>query len=595
MTGRTIKVLGVHGLGDHRDGTWMPRWTKAIEESFPLVEGDAVRCDYLNYDDIFFDETDLSGFEIARALWKLSKSGIGSFGRRDRGFLDKVAYWVQKSAGYVVAWVEDDEFQQKTRSRLLETIIEEKPDVLIAHSLGSLIAYNALSHAVARDNPELSSVVSKMILVTIGSQVGNPFVIGNLTTGRLDALPVAFWHHCYNKHDSVFTRPINLANADNFQQTDTPFDIEGAADHAADSYISHPAAIDGIWRPICHQRRIARSFSGVRALRARPAGVSGPSRRALLVGINAYPNEQDRLEGCVNDVFKISAVLQECGFKPEEIRTCLDSRATADGILERLEWLLDEPASGAERVFYFSGHGAQIPEYGEHHEPDRLLETLVPWDFDWTRETAITDDRIFQWYSQLPYDMRLALIFDACHSGGMTRSGSSRPKGLSPPDDIRHRELKWDRKTKMWVSRSFRRLNKDFSDSARDSAAFFGKDGATERLGRATMLRTMSVGEYKKAKKKQKDKPVGPYLPLIIQACAENELAYEYVDGVTSYGAFTYSLVSILRRKTQKGKKVTFEQLVKLARNQLKDLQYDQVPQILGPTAIKKARVPWLE
>jgi len=593
MSGRTIKVLGIHGLGDHRDGTWIPRWTSAIDASFPIVGDDTVECQYVSYDDIF-EDTELSGFEIAGALWKLTKSGIGSFGRRDRGVFDKATKWVRWSAGYVVAWVEDDEFQEKTRKRLLDAIAEHKPDVIIAHSLGSLIAYNALSHPDAQGSAALKSAVKKTTLVTIGSQIGNEFVIGNLTMGRLEVLPIAFWHHCYNKHDRVFTKPISLANADNFMQTDTPFDIEGAADHAADSYISHSAAVDNIWRPLCQEKKTEKAFTDLRKVRAAPPRLTGPSRRALLVGINAYPNESDRLEGCVNDVYEMSAVLQECGFKPEEIRTCLDSRATAQGIVERLEWLLDEPASNAERVFYYSGHGARIPEYGEEYEPDRHLETLVPWDFDWSRENAITDDQIFHLYSQLPYDMRLALIFDCCNSGGMHRHGSAKAKGLTPPDDIRHRELKWDREAQMWVARDFKRLDTGFSLSSRDKAAFFGENGATERLGRATMLRKMSVSEYRDAKKKLNRDIIGPYLPLIIEACDEDEFAYEYRHGVTSYGAFTYALTSILKREKQKGKKLTFEKLVELARVQLKELRYDQVPQILGPTVIQKAQVPWL-
>ena len=91
----------------------------------------------------------------------------------------------------------------------------------------------------------------------------------------------------------------------------------------------------------------------------------------------------------------MSAVLQDCGFPPETIRTCLDDRATAEGILSRLKWLLDDPKPGDELVFYYSGHGARIPEYGENFEPDHYVESLVPWDFDWSPEKSISDDQIF--------------------------------------------------------------------------------------------------------------------------------------------------------------------------------------------------------
>jgi hypothetical protein len=82
----------------------------------------------------------------------------------------------------------------------------------------------------------------------------------------------------------------------------------------------------------------------------------------------------------------------------------------------------------------------------------------------------------------------------------------------------------------------------------------------------------------------------GPYLPLIIEACGEEEFSYEYRHGATSHGAFTYSLDSILRRKK---KAITFEKLVAETRQQLADLQYAQEPRILGPRAVLRHKVPW--
>jgi hypothetical protein len=285
----------------------------------------------------------------------------------------------------------------------------------------------------------------------------------------------------------------------------------------------------------------------------------------------------------------MSAVLQECGFAPQDIRTCLDRRATAAGILERMAWLVDDLRPGDERVFFYSGHGAQMPVYGPTDEPDRLVETLVPCDFDWSPETSITDEHIYQFYSQLPYDARLAMIFDCCHSGGVHRQGGSRARGITPPDDIRHRQLKWDLKTQMWVDRGFQRINPDFSTATKANAAFFGKDGAKLRLGRAGVLRAQTQkAEYRRAKQDQ-DGPVGPYLPLIIEACGEDQLSYEYRHGATSYGAFTFCLASLLREK----KGGTFAELVTAAKDRLVELQYGQTPQILGPTEVVNARVPW--
>jgi len=82
-------------------------------------------------------------------------------------------------------------------------------------------------------------------------------------------------------------------------------------------------------------------------LSARP---EKPAQRALLVGINDYPDPQNRLEGCVNDVFLMSSVLQESGFDPDNIRVVLNERATRSAFWKRLDWLLDGAEDGDDRV-----------------------------------------------------------------------------------------------------------------------------------------------------------------------------------------------------------------------------------------------------
>jgi metacaspase-1 len=587
---KVLKLLGVHGLGDHRASDWMEKWPEAIKSAFPHMEGLALEFRFVTYDDIF-ERTEISLAESVRALWKLTESGVSAIGRRQRGAVSDISDKIKWTAGYVVAWVEDEGFKRQSRKRVLDAVREHRPDVILAHSLGSLVTYNAFSHEDAKEQ-DISQVLARAKYVTFGSQIGNPFVLRNLTNGRIQSPDVDFWHHLYNVHDDVFTAEIRLPNVANFKQTNTPFDDEGIADHSAESYFRHRATIENVWRPIGAGAIGARTFASAPTLRARAAVARGrKTQKALLIGINDYPNASDKLEGCINDVFTMSSVLQDCGVPSDAIRICLDSRATAEGILTRLKWLLDDPKPGDELIFYYSGHGARIPEYGDNYEPDHHVETLVPWDFDWSRERAISDDQIFSLYSQLPYDCRLVMIFDCCHSGGIHRDGGPRPRGISPPDDIRHRELKWDSRTQMWVGRDFQRINRRFTPQKDLAAAYFGQDGATRRLGRASMLRGLSSAQYSRLKRRRHELARGPYLPLIIEACKEEELSYEYRHGATSHGAFTFSLANILRRERRA---ITFESLVDKTRKQLVDLQYDQTPQILGPTKIRHHKIPWI-
>src|SRR5262249_37294236 len=150
--------------------------------------------------------------------------------------------------------------------------------------------------------------------------------------------PARFWHHLYNDEDHVFTASLALT-ADNFAQALTPFGRFFALNHDAvpgpgvppdHAYLTHPTTVADVWPAIAGEL-VRPAAPATRAL-LRPvaptAQVVAPKHRAFLVGINNYPDPQSRLEGCVNDVFQVSAVLQECGFAAQDIRVVLDERAT---------------------------------------------------------------------------------------------------------------------------------------------------------------------------------------------------------------------------------------------------------------------------
>lgn len=613
-----LTVMGVHGLGDHRNQPWEEEWRLAIRNVLPRdIELNFVA---FSYDDIF-EDVDLSFAETSIALGKLLSSGIQSSfgslasglgslfgGSRDlagaptaRGGISDSLRW---TAGYVVAWVEDEGFRTKVRERLLKRIGEVQPDVLLGHSLGSMITYDAITSDLGGFKAAQKHL-PKLNYVTLGSQIANPFVQKNLTPGRIVMPGVKHWWHLYNREDAVFTAPIRLPGHQNFWQVDTYFDIDGFADHEATEYLQHSATEASVWHPLAMElsssrtvvraaasRMAMQSSEGTRRSRigAKVFASSEPRRRALLVGINEYKESANNLEGCVNDVFRMSEVLQECQFRAEEIRVVLNQRATAAGIRERLEWLVDGARPGDELVFFYSGHGAQLPTYGLGDSVDRMDETLVPHDFDWSPATSITDDHIYHTYSQLPVETRLAMIFDCCHSGGMHRDGGAKIRGLVAPDDIRHRAMRWSPEDGMWVPREFLPLNDDFSDDADVRKKFMGTSGSVLKLGRAMSLRGQTRKEYDELKKKnKKSSEFAPYLPLIIEACQEAQLSYEYRHGVQSYGAFTYVLTDELR----KAETISFENLVKQTGKRLSRLGYNQCPEILGPSKILKANVPW--
>jgi hypothetical protein len=589
-----MKVLCVHGIGrqEATAATWQPVWQDAITHGLDVVNpaGGVPSVEFVRYDDLFEGPLSrLSYRDFAAAFWELTRGAL----LHPRGLLDfsDSTRWF---AGMVVVWVDNDGLRADLRQRMGEALVQYKPDVVCAHSLGSLIAYDTFVHD--------DSGVRGKTLITLGSQLGNLFVRGGAFAGRVEPLEsAARWFHLYNPNDHVFTAPLDFGaflTAENFQQVVTQFGnyLSGFADnHSAvnpgdpnRAYLTHPQTREVVWPQVAGAPTVRALAVPARAARE-VAAAATPDRRALLVGVNAYPDVAQRLEGCVNDVFLMSSVLQECGFAAEDIRVVLDDRATAEGIRERLHWLLDGANGGDTRFFYYSGHGAQLPVYGPQGKIDRVDTCLVPYDFNWTPENAITDRDMVNCYSQLPYDARFMMVLDCCYSGGMTRGGT-RVRGLDPPDDVRHRLLRWDAERQMWVPRELPPLNRDLARQ-RDAAEYVGDNGATLRLGRAVPLRVMPNKEYDRARKELEHK--GPYLPMVYEACGEQEFAYEYQHGATAYGAFTYAMAAVLRRRGAAGEALTFAELLKETAKVLKELRYVQQPELAGPRGLQKAHVPW--
>jgi metacaspase-1 len=582
-----LTILSVHGVGHaEANPNWYLEWQEVIQQAFKELNfTGAVNCPPVAYDDLFDKHYHGAGVyagAVGELLASAAFHGISDWlhpERAARGLGDEIRWRV----GMVAQFVVESGLRKETRARLLAAIQKTNPDVICAHSLGSLLCYDLFMSEEGR------KAVEGRYFISFGSQIGNFFVKSRLWAGRIQPLDAAkFWFHIFNPQDPVFTAKIKL-DAPNFEQIIEDFKRghDAVGDPVNPGYLDNPQTKDRIWRQFSGARTTGLMTRGLKMYKQVP---SRPRRRALLVGINDYPDPANQLEGCVNDVFLMSSVLQESDFAPEDIRVVLNERATRQGIIERLEWLLDGVDDQQERVFFYSGHGAQIPAYGPEGEVDHLDECLVPYDFNWTNGSAFTDKDFCQLYSQLPYGTRFLSIFDCCHSGGLTRDGSRKVRGITPPDDIRHRLLRWSEKEEMWTERELKPINSDLSPNKEEQRKYLGKSGATQKLGRAAPLRTLHQKAYNKVRKELGHS--GPFLPVIFEACKEEEYSYEYRHGVTSYGAFTYAMAKNLRARRRTGKQCSFEQLIEMTNETLQQLKYNQTAQLIGPSNVIDKPIP---
>jgi len=169
------------------------------------------------------------------------------------------------------------------------------------------------------------------------------------------------------------------------------------------------------------------------------------NQRALLIGINDYQSIND-LKGCINDVVNMRDCLMTYrGFNNYNTRVVLDSRATADNVKARMEWLKEGAGPGDSLFLHFSGHGSQIRDRDGDELKDHKDEIICLYGMNWD-EGFITDDYFDEWFSTIPEGVVVDVFFDCCNSGtgeGISSksileetSSEMRNRYLEPPLDI---------------------------------------------------------------------------------------------------------------------------------------------------------------
>jgi uncharacterized caspase-like protein len=135
---------------------------------------------------------------------------------------------------------------------------------------------------------------------------------------------------------------------------------------------------------------------------------------ALIVGIN-YIGKSFELHGCINDATNVANELRRLGVSDIELMT--DSTAIApskEGIMDHLRRKVGDKTVN-HLLFYFSGHGTQVPHVGAHMQDtdDGLNECLFCVD-----EQVIVDDDLQALLTTASVS-NVTCIFDCCHSGTM--------------------------------------------------------------------------------------------------------------------------------------------------------------------------------
>jgi len=150
-------------------------------------------------------------------------------------------------------------------------------------------------------------------------------------------------------------------------------------------------------------------------------------QRALIVGVGRYDLPEINLPAIELDVDAMHQMLNLMGFEDRQIHILQDEAATSTAVINEFSgWLRQGVQPNDRVVFYFSGHGSNVPAF-EGDEDNDLSQVLVTHDVKRVRERGkptlsgvIIDTRISQLLAAIP-SKNILFIVDSCHSGTVTR------------------------------------------------------------------------------------------------------------------------------------------------------------------------------
>ena len=274
------------------------------------------------------------------------------------------------------------------------------------------------------------------------------------------------------------------------------------------------------------------------------------NNKALLIGINAYPNANNNLRGCINDIVDMEYFIASKNkvYQKENIKTLTDSRATKKNILSALNWLLLGASAGDQILFQYSGHGAQIPSHSPAIEKDGMDEIICPYDFrgEAAAETAISDKEFAKIFAKIPQGVHFVWISDSCHSEDLSRKHKVVEANEANSND--------DNSNFDFKSTRFRIFNRNHSINQSDQAE---ANPPVASLGTA----------------------VNSLHGALLSGCASHQLSADAYINNRFNGAFTHYLIKNL---SLYGQDASMQEIVKYVNIDLMENDYDQNPQSEG-------------
>lgn len=302
-----------------------------------------------------------------------------------------------------------------------------------------------------------------------------------------------------------------------------------------------------------------------------PPATTSASRRALLIGINKYPQlgPTSQLHGCVKDILDVRGVLLDhAGFPAGNVHLLLselDGRSLppnlgavgapdSRGIRQALAALSDGVASGDEVVIYYSGHGVRISNPQNANEQIGAIAAMdVRFD---ANSNLVTDTLIINRelngaiQALLMAGAVVTVVLDSCHSGGATR------------------DLGDDTATLV------RTFNAEVSPAGWQQLVTQHSLGSADLVGGDA--RGLDTGGWVTSMRDQQNL-------IVLSGCRDVETSKEFPRSAPTNGALTYFLLDSLRAvKADDSGATTWQTLYPHIRQSVNAAYPDQTPTLEG-------------
>ena len=264
--------------------------------------------------------------------------------------------------------------------------------------------------------------------------------------------------------------------------------------------------------------------------------------KALLVGINKYPDPRNELRGCVNDILDMEHFIADANkvYPKQNIKKLTNKDATKKGILTQLKWLIEGAEAGDQLLFHYSGHGAQAPTLFTSLEKDGLDEIICPYDFDGTNNTSLRDKEFAQLFASIPKGVHFVWISDSCHAEDLSRD-------------------------------PFKVDEEDFNANNTHYRFFTGLSHFEQGVDEKEQKSDITIGGIAPI--------ITPLNGALLSACQSHELSADTYINKRFIGAFTHYLIENLNKYS--GNK-NMRSIIGLVNKDLEKNGYDQNPQSEG-------------